>query len=108
MLRLCLRMGGVRIINTDVYDIYNFKAYVLRDLCTGAYGIKRKPWKPENNEYYYIVDPDGSICFDEWCMDNSIDLNYYKLGNCYRTREEAEANRNKWVAFYASDEVLEV
>lgn len=35
-------------------------------------------------------------------------MNYYKLGNCYRTKAEAEFNRDKWMAFYASDEVLEV
>ena len=102
--------GGVRIINTDVYDIYNFKAYVLRDLCTGAYGIKRKPWKPEDDETYWYIDENGEAWrnrFDN-CEYASDHMNYYKLGNCYRTREEAEANRDKWVAFYASDEVLEV
>ena len=98
---------GVRIINTDVYDIYNFKAYVLRDLCTGAYGIKRKPWKPKEGESYYVVETNGSIGVEEWWSE-TMDMNYYKLGNCYRTREEAEANRDKWVAFYVSDEVLEV
>lgn len=100
---------GVKIISTDVYDIYNFKAYVLRDLCTGIYGIKRKPWKPEDKEDYFLVDTDGEIM--KFCRFDSNDadhINYYKLGNCYRTREEAEANRDKWVAFYASDEVLEV
>ena len=41
-------------------------------------------------------------------MNDFIDRMLYKLGNFYRTAEEAEANRDKWVAFYASDEVLEV
>ena len=101
---------GVRIINTDVYDIYNFKAYILRDLCTGVYGIKRKPWKPKRGETYWYVEKDGDICEMEWhpCRYMSDHVNRYKLGNCYRTREEAEANRDKWIAFYASDEVLEV
>ena len=101
---------GVRIINTDVYDIYNFKAYVLRVLCTGVYGIKRKPWKPKRGETYWYVEKDGNIWEMEWhpCRYMSDHVNRYKLGNCYRTREEAEANRDKWIAFYASDEVLEV
>ena len=99
--------GGVRIINTDVYDIYNFKAYVLRDLCTGAYGIKRKPWKPQVGNDYWCIDPNGEP--NEFGWFNTPGCNAcYKLGNCYRTREEAEANRDKWVAFYASDEILEV
>lgn len=30
------------------------------------------------------------------------------VGNCYRTYEEAKKNKDKWVVFYASDEVMEV
>ena len=56
------------------------------------------------------IEKDGDIREIEWhpCRYMSNHVNRYKLGNCYRTREEAEANRDKWVAFYASDDVLEV
>ena len=80
---------------------------LLFDIVTGEYTIKRKPWKPNNNDVYYIIDEKGYSSCEQWCND-SLDLNYYKIGNCYRTAEEAEANREKWNAFYASDEVLEV
>ena len=81
---------------------------VLQELLNGGIEIKHKPQKPKVDEYYYIVDTDGSITTENWDVDCNIDMNNYKLGNCYRTREETEANRDKWVAFYASDEVLEV
>lgn len=88
--------------NSSELDLISFN-WLLNGFCT----IKRKPWKPKIGQDYWTVGPRGNIVGVTWvngCGDNSN----YKLGNCYRTREEAEANRDKWVAFYASDEVLEV
>ena len=82
-------------------------APVLDSLLSGALVIKRKSWKPsEENEYWYIAS-NGSVDHYYWTGD-PLDFLTYKLGNCYKTAQEAEANRDKWVAFYASDEVLEV
>ena len=69
--------------------------------------IKRKPWKPKDGEEYWLVNHCGDVISLNW-IDNFLCIANYKIGNCYRTREEAEANREKWVAFYASDEVLKV
>ena len=106
---------GVNTISTNVYDVYNFKAYVLTNLLTGAYGLKRKPWKPKHEECYFSVDINGYVHPKKWDGGWIVDMSEavaqisnYKLGNCYRTREEAEANRDKWIAFYKSEEVLEV
>ncbi len=79
----------------------------IEGLIYGYNTIKRKPWKPKIGENYWVIVPDGDISEYAW-LDSLDDNSNYKLGNCYRTREEAEANRDKWVAFYASDEVLEV
>ena len=79
----------------------------LNDLLVGVCTIKHKPWKPIINDTYYFVRSDGDVSSAQW-ISNVWDHSIYKLGNCYRTREEAESNRDKWVAFYASDEVLEV
>ena len=54
-----------------------------------------------------FVHCDGYVYKMCYCGSNE-DKTFYKLGNCYRTCEEAEANRDKWVKFYVSDEVLEV
>ena len=99
--------SGFQCFNGKMWDEDVVAMACLNLLLVGKYAIKRKPWKPKENDYYYSVEPDGSIDNEYWGND-SIDMNYYKLGNCYRTRKEAEANRDKWVAFYASDEVLEV
>jgi hypothetical protein len=81
--------------------------YILCELLRGNYTINRKPWKPEVGECYHFIDESGIAVWDTWA-NRYEDILLYKLGNCYRTKEEAAANRDKWVAFYASDKVLEI
>lgn len=80
---------------------------VMFDLLTGKLNIKRKPYKPDLNERYYVIEETGMVSEEVW-WDDCIDIMFYKLGNCYRTAEEAEAHVDKWKAFYASDELLDV
>ena len=80
---------------------------LLRNLLRGNYSVKRKPLKPKKNEEYWTVMRDGEVFLATW-LNDLIDIHCYKLGNCYRTKEEAETNRDKWISFYSSDEVLEV
>ena len=83
------------------------QAAVLRKLLNGEYCIKRGLWKPTYNEKYYSIGPGGVLEPGVW-LNDFIDVAMLKLGNCYRTVQEAEANRDKWISFYRSDEVLEV
>ena len=86
-------------------------SFIFEVLLTGECTIKRKPWKPKSGDVYWVVDEMGKAWNSTWCDDEeflSDSINYYKLGNCYRTESEAKANRDKWVEFYKSDEVLEV
>ena len=89
--------------------------------CNGCYGadslmlilngersIKQKPWKPQDDEVFFMVSPDGKVMFKYWDENSTPFRTYYKIGNCYRYQDEAEENRDKWARFYASDEVLEV
>lgn len=80
---------------------------VLHDILCGKYIIKRKPWKPKFEEQYFSIGVDGTTESGVW-LNDFLDYSLYKIGNCYRTIEEARANRSKWGAFYDSDEVLEV
>ena len=95
---------GFHIINSNNLE---FSGLFLNLLLSGQLEIKRKPWKPEYIEQYYFIDKNGDIMATVW-RDWYEDIYRYKLGNCYRTKEEAAANRDKWIAFYASDEVLEI
>ena len=79
---------------------------ILNKILCGEYTIKRKSWKPKLNDEYYFEEED--YVYSEFWIDSWIDKLYYKIGNCYRTREEAKANIEKWNVFFTSDEVLEV
>lgn len=102
-----LTTDGAKVIDTNVYDVFNLKTYLLEHLIKGVYEIKRKPWKPKFNEKYYSVGVDGSIEDGTW-LNDFLDYTLYKIGNCYRTIEEARTNRVKWGTFYDSDEVLKI
>ena len=49
----------------------------------------KKIWKPECGEWYWFVGSDGQINNCEW-VDDHIDWGTYSMGNCFRTKEEAE------------------
>ena len=94
-------------VNIDEVGRACISSDALFNLITGEWIIKKKPWKPKNNEVYYYVNASGTVDCEEW-LSFCEDITWYKLGNCYRTKEEAEANKDKWFAFYNSDDVLEV
>lgn len=103
-----IKEGGLYIRGKDTQD--NFSTYgdvILINLLRGECTIKRKPWKPSIDDTFWSVDQNGDLISSKW-RKYTEQLDLYKLGNCYRTYEEAGVNRDKWVAFYASDEVLEV
>ena len=76
-------------------------------LLNGYHKLTKLPWKPKFDEKYYSVGVDGSVEDGVW-LNDFLDYSLYKIGNCYRTIEEARANRSKWGKFYDSDEVLMV
>lgn len=79
----------------------------LMMLLDGTLTIKKKPWKPQYDEEYYCINSTGHVCKEKWYGD-VIDTLYYKLGNCYKREHQAEANIDRWISFYRSDDVLEV
>lgn len=56
--------------------------------------VKRKVWKPKIGEHYWYLYGDGKISTITWC-GSKLDADRYKLGNCFRTEEEAEFAREK-------------
>ena len=62
-------------------------------LLSGLHKIIKTPFKPKLGENYYTVEEDR-VFLDCWenCMN---DYAYLKLGNCFRTKEEAENNADR-------------
>lgn len=80
---------------------------MLRELLSGECHIKHKPWKPSYGDIFWMVGQDGDAICNKW-RQYTEQVSLYKIGNCYKTEADAKANRDKWIAFYASDEALEV
>ena len=78
--------------------------HVLHYLLCGKATIEPKPWVPKLDEIFWVVRSDGYVTHKYW-EDCTNHLNYYRLGNCYQTQEEAEANCKKWIAFYKGESV---
>lgn len=98
--------NGFKIVHTDAVILHPYwKEAELHQLLKGTLTIKRKPWKPKYDGKYWSIGPGGILEPGCW-LNDFIDIAMYRLGNCYRTPQEAEANRDKWMRFYASDEVL--
>ena len=51
---------------------------------------KRDVWKPQHNEQYFFIKTHGEIDWTYWEDDNYFDTERYEIGNCFKTREEAE------------------
>ena len=50
---------------------------------------ENKAWKPEYDEKYYYIDVDGECYLVSW-NDSDINDSLYTIGNCFKTKEEAE------------------
>lgn len=95
------------VINCEPNAVCITSDQVLGWLLTGKATIKPLPWKPNYEQRYYSIGPGGVLEPGRW-LNDFIDVAMYKLGNCYHTAQEAESNRDKWIAFYNSDKQLEV
>ena len=61
---------------------------------------------PKNDELYFYCYSDGEI--EETSQTGHVeDMGRYKMGNCYRTREEAIAARDKQLALVRVQDKLE-
>lgn len=61
----------------------------LMKLIEKANNVEDKVWKPKKYDEYYIITGYGEIHSDTWHDSNHNEL-VYSIGNCFRTKEEAE------------------
>lgn len=75
--------------NEECKQFYKLLHYHHKD-----WDVKKKQlitwrWKPERNDRYWIIEPDGSIDSYLW-YDDPKDKSQFNFGNCFNTEEEAE------------------
>lgn len=80
-------------IKWDGENDWDINSTWLMGLVTGEDEIIKLPWKPKKDERYWTVEEDH-LLKDIWDND-MMDYSYFKLGNCFRTKEEAEANADR-------------
>ena len=80
---------------------------ILTQLIAGQLEIQKYPWKPQSGErFYYVAFGDELyVRYDDWTGFNG-DILCYKIGNCYRSYEDAFASIPKWVDFFKNDKVF--
>ncbi len=71
----------------------------LTGLLLGEVEIIKKPWKPKEGETYYYITKKGNVCETFYSDQYINDLFRIRFGNCFRNREEAEANLDRWVDY---------
>ena len=61
----------------------------LSSLLQGLCKVVPKPWKPKEEEkYWYYSEPFNQVISHNW-YDGNYDLLLWKVGNCFKTKEEA-------------------
>ena len=79
----------------------DYEPYSLEALLVGTHKISKKPWKPKMGErYYYIeatLDCNYIEVWQETWKNTTVDMERYIVGNFFKTREEAEANVDRFL-----------
>ena len=83
---------GLLCKNTILVNWAKSPSGTIAILLNGDYKVATKPWKPKKGEKYsYYIN---STYFEgiNSCMwtDECLDLLHWKVGNCFRTEEEAK------------------
>ena len=63
--------------------------------------VNRK-WKPKFGKKYFVVNTLGCVDHCIW-TNGTVDNGFYDLGNCFPTREEAEAMAKKFKKLFKGD-----
>lgn len=93
-------IGRKIILNEEEGDSYlmDISSSTMTYLLTGTCKIEKLPFKPELGDWYWIptVETDGKINVYSFVWEGIVyDYLAYHLGLCFRTKEEAEQNKDK-------------
>lgn len=71
-------------------DWFSESLKTIGNLLNGKSKAVPKPWKPKfDDDYYYYSPYTALVCVDKW-VSKASDYCMWKLGDCFRTKEEAE------------------
>ena len=64
---------------------------LVEELLNGCIKAVSKQWKPKKGEKYWYYSDTCKLAICVYWEDTARDLSFWKLGNCFKTREEADA-----------------
>ena len=80
--------GVIDYANTDKSAVYPFLKEFYKE-------IQPQRWKPKYKEHFYRITWTGEVV-EDICYNSRRDSKLcFEFGNCFRTKEEAEAARDK-------------
>ena len=85
--------GPYKIIDNEIVDYVGCKTKnLLYGLLTGEYTLQKRPWRPtEGGWFYHIYGNSGGLTAKFFNFNNVYDLALLNMGNCFPTKEAAEA-----------------
>ena len=85
--------GPYKIIDNAIVDYVGCKTKdLLYGLLTGEYTLQKRPWRPkEGGWFYHIYGNGGGLTAKFFNFNNVYDLALLNMGNCFPTKEAAEA-----------------
>lgn len=85
--------GPYKIIDNAIVDYVGCKTKdLLYGLLTGEYTLQKRPWRPkEGGWFYHIYGNGGGVTAKFFNFNNVYDLALLNMGNCFPTKEAAEA-----------------
>ena len=81
----------------ELYGMFDNVSELLEQLLTGFYEVEKLPWEPKYDEPYWYFDPKASLAYMTTWDDRLFDLLCREIGNCFKTKEEAETKGKKMV-----------
>lgn len=60
-------------------------------LLVGEHALQKRPWRPKEGELYWLVTVGGLLKYDYFWRDSLGSLTLLNMGNCFPTKEAAEA-----------------
>ncbi len=81
-------------ITVNVENLSEEEREQLMKLIQKSNGSKRNLWKPKCGELFFYISGRGYIFSSIW-INSYICNEYYSVGNCFKTKEEAEFTLEK-------------
>ena len=106
-LKVKLTNSGLMVYSEERVNGWYCDNNIFASLLTGLYEIIKKPWKPKKGDVFYAIYADSKneakVYGCNWDDTSECD-EYYVLGNCFPSKEEANQYKDKYISWLKNKE----